>query len=106
MRKPLVRCFSKAIVLNPNDAVFCYDKGTSLNTLNRYDEAIECFNQAIRLNPIQPNFYFSKGLCLNALNKNAEALRCFDEVHKLNPNDLEIIGARNLTFWNSFKKYA
>ena len=80
-----VRCFSKAIVLNPNDAeikIF-YNKGMSLNILNRYDETIK-----IRLNSIQPNFYFSKELCLNALNKNAEALRCFDEAHKLNPNDL------------------
>jgi len=47
-----LKCFDKAIKLNPTDYKAYINKGFALIKLNQFHEAIECFDEAIKLNPI------------------------------------------------------
>jgi tetratricopeptide (TPR) repeat protein len=44
-----MRCFDKAIEIDPGFAYAWYNKGYALSSLGRYEEAIECFDKAIEI---------------------------------------------------------
>ena len=59
-----IKCFDKAIWLNPDDDLLWVHKGMSLYELKNYDEAIKCFDNAIRLNAQYDDAWFYKGSTL------------------------------------------
>ena len=75
--KCALECLSKAIKLNPNDAVINRNKGEVLNNLDKYMEAVVCFDKAIELNPNDKFTYECKELCLK---KFAKGLAEHDEL--------------------------
>jgi serine/threonine protein kinase len=62
-----------------------YNKGGSLGSLGRFDEAIRCFDQAIKINPQYADAWYNKGGSLNSLGRFDEAIRCFDQAIKIDP---------------------
>lgn len=70
------------------------NKGGSLNTLGRHEDAMHCFDKAIELNPLGAVTWYNKGHSLYELKKYIEAMRCFDESLKINP--------RYNAAWNAF----
>jgi serine/threonine protein kinase len=63
------------------------NKGSSLNVLGYYKEAIRCFNQALELNPRFTTAWNNKGNSLHNLGRNEEASHCFDQALELDPRD-------------------
>jgi len=46
-----LRCFNKALELNPRHASAWFNKGASLERLDKYEEALWCFNKALEIDP-------------------------------------------------------
>ncbi|OQA19696.1 MAG: invasion protein regulator [bacterium ADurb.Bin363] len=46
-----IKCFDKAIEINPKNAEIYYMKAHTLYLLNRYEEAIKCYNMVLELKP-------------------------------------------------------
>ena len=43
--------FEQALLLNQNDPDIWNQKGVTLRSLGRYDEALECFNKSLEIDP-------------------------------------------------------
>jgi Flp pilus assembly protein TadD len=43
--------FEQALLLNQNDPDIWNQKGATLRSLGRYDEALECFNKSLEIDP-------------------------------------------------------
>jgi tetratricopeptide (TPR) repeat protein len=72
--------------LKPDHATAYYNKGNTLQALNRLDEALTCYDNAIRLKPDYADAYYNKGITLKALNRLDEALTCYDNAIRLKPD--------------------
>jgi len=64
--------------INPDDEDTWYNKGITLDNLEKYDEAIICYNEVIRLNPEYLDVWREKGDVLVKLGKYDKARKCFD----------------------------
>jgi len=82
-----LKCFDKAIELEPNEPIYWNNKGFALDELKRYEEAIECYDRAIKLNPNNPIYWNNKGYALKELKRYEEAIECYDRAIELNPNE-------------------
>jgi tetratricopeptide (TPR) repeat protein len=82
-----LKCFDKAIELEPNNPIYWDNKGVALYYLKRYEEAIECYDKAIELNPNEPIYWNNKCNDLYYLKRYEEAIECYDRAIKLNPNE-------------------
>ena len=69
------------------DANTWNDKGNSLYSLGRHEEAIACCDEAIKLDP--ENYYALswKATGLGSLEKYEEAIACYDKLIMLDPED-------------------
>ena len=61
------------------------DKGSSLDSLSRVEEAIRCFDQALDLDPRYMAAWTNKGNSLRRLGRHDEAIRCLDKALELDP---------------------
>jgi tetratricopeptide (TPR) repeat protein len=82
-----LKCFDKAIELEPNNPIYWCIKGIALYLLERYEEAIECYDKAIELNPNNPDYWDNKANALKELERHEEAIECYDKAIELNPNN-------------------
>jgi len=82
-----IKCFDKAIDINPLFELPWANKARILLSLKRYDKALECINKALELHPNWSEALKLKGMILINLNKNEEALECLKKSTKLNPED-------------------
>lgn len=62
------------------------NKGTSLEKMGRFEEAIQCYDKALEMNPNQPETWFNKGNSLGSLHRLDEAIKCHDKAIEINPN--------------------
>jgi tetratricopeptide (TPR) repeat protein len=53
------------------------NKGSLLNNMRQYEEAIKVFDKAISINDNKADLYNNKGIALMNLNRNEKALQCF-----------------------------
>ena len=72
-----------------NDAWGWRNKGGSLYSLGRYDEAVTCYNESIRIDPDNPVVWNNKGLAQYHLGKYDEAILSYEQVIKIDPCDAE-----------------
>jgi len=63
------------------------NKGISLNSLSKYQEAIKCFDKAINIDPLNSGAWNNKGSSLHLLGRGREALSCLEKALKLNPSN-------------------
>ncbi len=47
--------FEQALLLNQNDPDLWNNKGITLRSLGRYEEAMECFNNSLKIDPRDKN---------------------------------------------------
>ena len=80
-----LKCFDKAINLDPGDAWHHSSKGNALMRWGKYDEAMKCYDEAIRLDPHWDLRHSSKGDALVQWGKHQEAVECYDEAIRLAP---------------------
>ena len=60
-----------------------YNKGNSLDSLEKYEEAIACYDEAIKLNPEDSDVRYGKGYTLKKLGIDEEAEQCFAKAKEL-----------------------
>jgi hypothetical protein len=66
-------------------AYVSYNKGNSLLTLGRYDDAIACYDKALAIDPGFAGAWSNKGTSLNNLGRYGEAIPCFDKALAIDP---------------------
>ena len=57
-----LRCFDRAVGLNPVDVEILIGRGFTLDTLGLYDEAIVCYDKALSIDGSNEDALFSKAL--------------------------------------------
>jgi tetratricopeptide (TPR) repeat protein len=63
------------------------NKGTALDQLGRYEEAVECFDKVLEINPKDAEALNNKGSSLIKMNRYEEAVECFDEALTIDPHN-------------------
>ena len=84
-------CLDRVIRINPDIASAWHYKGTALNALGQFQEAIIC------LEKVHQNWcetWNQKGIACANLQKYSEAIKCFDEAIRLD-KDNQIVYAEN-----------
>jgi len=99
-----IRCYNKAIELNPKDHHAWRDKGVSLSKQSKEDEAIRCYDKAIELNPGDHHAWREKGASLSKQGKEDEAIRCYDKAIELNSKDHRAWCNKGFSFSQQGKK--
>jgi serine/threonine protein kinase len=91
--EPLLKSQTGETVKPPEEIEFeaweWINKGHSLNSLGRFDEAIKCYEQALEINPQNVLAWNNKGASLNSLGRFDEALGCYDQAIKIDPQDAD-----------------
>jgi tetratricopeptide (TPR) repeat protein len=64
-----------------------YSRGVELDSLSKYEEAIEAFDRALAIKSNQDKVWCNRGLCLGLLNKIEEAIVSFDRALEINQNN-------------------
>ncbi|WP_321421389.1 protein kinase [uncultured Methanobacterium sp.] len=73
------------------EAQYLTNKGTSLITLGRYDEALAVFDSALKVEPGYIDAYYRKAIALIGLGNYKEACQNFENYLKINPRDAEVL---------------
>ncbi len=73
-----LKCFEKAIEIDPKYDFSYGDKALILDKMGRFDESLEMYSKALELNPKNSITWYNNGLTYLNLQKIGEAIRCFD----------------------------
>ena len=79
------RCYSQALLLDPNLDAAHNNLGNLLSDLKRNDEAEAAYRKAIELNATDDKAYSNLGLLLSDLKRNEEAEAAYRKAIELNP---------------------
>jgi tetratricopeptide (TPR) repeat protein len=63
------------------------NKGFSLTTLGKYQEAIACYDRVLEIDPRYALAWYNKGGALKNLGKYQEAINCYDKAIEIEPRD-------------------
>lgn len=74
-----IKCYDKAISIDPSYAVAWYNKGTALHDLRRYKDAIYCYDKAIERDPNNGDAWNGKGVALYNSGGYDHAIYCYDK---------------------------
>jgi len=63
------------------------DKGQSLMSDGKFDDALGFFEQALLLNQDNPDLWNYKGIALRSLGRYEESMECFNKSLEIEPRD-------------------
>ena len=75
----------EAIEINPTNSSWYFDKGLTLDTLERYDEAIEAFEQALKLKGDDPEILNCLAVDYTRIGQYDLAISTFEYIQQLDP---------------------
>src|SRR5436190_14884375 len=81
-----VRQIDAALNRNPNSAAAHSNRGSALQSLDRFDEALASFDRALALRPGVAEVLFNRGNVLQSLGRREEALASFDAAITARPD--------------------
>jgi len=73
------------------------NKGKSLASLGRFDEAITCCNKALEIDPRNAKGWGNKGVSLHGLGRFDEAITCYNKVLEIDPRDAKGWGNKGIS---------
>ncbi|XP_028672046.1 small glutamine-rich tetratricopeptide repeat-containing protein alpha [Erpetoichthys calabaricus] len=79
--------YSRALELNPNNAVYYCNRAAALSKLGNYAGAVQDCEQAISIDPNYSKAYGRMGLALSSLNKHSEAVTYYKKALELDPEN-------------------
>lgn len=82
-----VEFYSKAIQLNPHNAVYFCNRAAAYSKLGNYAGAVQDCEQAIGIDPNYSKAYGRMGLALASLNKYSEAVSYYKKALELDPDN-------------------
>jgi tetratricopeptide (TPR) repeat protein len=80
-----IRCYEKALEIDPRETAAWNNKGISLDALGQYDEALRCCEKALEIDPPYAAAWINKGNSLRNLGRYVEAIRCCEKALEINP---------------------
>jgi tetratricopeptide (TPR) repeat protein len=95
-----IRCYEKALEIDPRYAAAWNNKGSSLDCLGRYDEAIRCCEKALEIDPRNAAAWTNKGSSLDSLGRYDEAIRCCEKALEIDPQDAAAWNNKGLSLKN------
>ena len=75
----------KVLHLDPDNFQALNNKGTALEALGKFKEAIRCYDQALKINPKYVKALNNKGRALKVLGEYEESIKYFNKVLKIEP---------------------
>ncbi len=84
-----IKCYDKALELNPGAMEAWNNKGLALARTGRLSEAIQCYDKALEIDPSDNEVMYNKGISLALLGKSKEAIECYDKLLAVNPQDAD-----------------
>jgi tetratricopeptide (TPR) repeat protein len=75
------------------------NKGWTLGTLGKYQQAIDCFDKAIEITPNEVKALRGKASVLGRLEKYQQAIDCFDKAIKITPNDYGLHKSKGTAYY-------
>jgi len=81
-----LKCYEKAIVIDPQSAPAWNQKGMVLFILRDGEEAISCYDEAIKINPLYADAWRRKGVALDYLGKDYEGLKSYERANEIDPS--------------------
>lgn len=94
--KSAIKHFSKAIELNPQDAISYHQRGLCYYHENDYEKAMKDFNKTLDLDPSNIDAYWNRSLLKMDLGDYNGAIKDIDEVLKVAPDDPKTIKQKEL----------
>ncbi|XP_013917156.1 PREDICTED: small glutamine-rich tetratricopeptide repeat-containing protein beta-like [Thamnophis sirtalis] len=82
-----VDCYTRAIELDPNNAVYYCNRAAAQSKLNNHSEAIKDCERAIAIDPKYSKAYGRMGLALTSMNKYREAINSYQKALDLDPEN-------------------
>jgi hypothetical protein len=80
-----LKCFDRAVMLDPANAESFLKLGMALEKLHKMDEAIKNYDRAIAADSSMTQAYLYKGAACNRLQRFREALDCYEKALKMAP---------------------
>ena len=80
--------------IQPNNVKALYNKGLSLGSLGRYQDAIQYFDKVLKIQPNNVKALYNKGLSLGSLGRYQDAIQYFDKVLEINPNNTKALNSK------------
>ncbi len=74
-----IDCYDQSLQINPKNACAWNNKGSSLFSLGRCEEALTCFDKSLELDPRHVNAWNNRGNLLSTLHRYGESLICLDK---------------------------
>lgn len=81
-----IKCYDKALNIDPQSALAWRNKGYTLYSLNNFSEAIDCYNKSIEIDAMDKIAWNDRGFVLLRMNMYEDALASFDEAISLDQN--------------------
>jgi tetratricopeptide (TPR) repeat protein len=94
-----IKCYDKAIKIDPNHFWAWNNKGVALSKLEKDDDAIKCFDRAIKIDRNYINAWINKGISHVNLENFDEALKCYDKAIEIDPNDSLTLVSKGNVFY-------
>lgn len=94
--KSAIKYFSKAIELEPNNAVSYHQRGIAYYNIGNYKNALNDFNKTIDLDPNHTDAYGNRSLVKMELKDYRGALDDIEKVLKVAPNDQKSIKQKEM----------
>ena len=76
--------------IEPKNAFVYYNRGVSLDKLQRYDEAIYNFSMAITLDPNKSDFYHNRCFAFRKKLDYEKAIQDYNKAIELNPSHFKV----------------
>lgn len=83
----MLKCYDKAIEINPNDYYSWGNKGVYYKNIGEYSKALKCYDMAIKINDSDDWLWQIKGECYYFMDEYDKAIVCFKRALKINPNN-------------------
>lgn len=98
-----VRCYDKALEINPKSVVLHNNRGLALARTGRLGDAIESYQRALEIKPGDTEVLYNKGIALAQMGKVAEALACYNKLIDANPKDANAWCSKGDVLFESLK---
>lgn len=86
-----LECFTNAVALKPNTAVYLHERAKSLQCEGKYEEAVVDFTKVISLQPLNAHAYFRRAFALKSIRRFDDAAADFEFAKKLQPDNPHLV---------------
>jgi serine/threonine protein kinase len=91
--------YTRAITLDPNDAMAFTNRGITYRALGRYEEALANHTRAIALDPNDAVAFTNRGATYHAMDRHEEALADFNHAIEIDPNQANAYVGMGVSFF-------